>query len=416
MNKGIKIITIFTLILMVFGAIRISFVYGDTTPDPTSDEQIVDLNRQIETKKESLKKIQDAQAKYKQLINQYQSQQSSLANQLAILDNRLVDSQLDIESLQIDIDTLDLEIQKVNVEVEELGKKIAESKHQMTAAIKLLQKEDGRTNLEILLSNEYLSDYLDQVKYLKDINSGVVDGLDTIRKSQERLALNKKDLEEKQLVLKNKKEELKNKQGILLGEQDSKVYLLTTTQDSEAEYQKLLQQARAQQESAAKDIAGLEKTVRDRIDAMKQTGKASEIIASTGQLIWPINSRTITATFHDPTYPYRTVMEHSAIDIATPQGTELKAADSGYVARTQTGGASGYGYIMIVHDDGISTVYGHISKIYVREDEFVTQGQIIGLSGGLPGSPGAGSFTTGPHLHFETRLNGIPVNPLEYLP
>lgn len=99
--------------------------------------------------------------------------------------------------------------------------------------------------------------------------------------------------------------------------------------------------------------------------------------------------------------------QHNGIDIGMPIGTSVKAADGGKV--TFAGWKSGYGYLVIIdHENGYKTYYGHLSKTLVKKGQRVYRGQIIAKSGNT-------GRTTGPHLHFEVRKNNVPVNPLKYV-
>ena len=98
---------------------------------------------------------------------------------------------------------------------------------------------------------------------------------------------------------------------------------------------------------------------------------------------------------------------HPGIDIGVPTGTPIHAAAAGTVI--YCGWMSGYGnLVMIDHGGDLATLYGHQSRIAVSCGESVTQGQVIGYSG-------CTGFCTGPHVHFEVRVNGSPVDPLGYL-
>jgi murein DD-endopeptidase MepM/ murein hydrolase activator NlpD len=123
--------------------------------------------------------------------------------------------------------------------------------------------------------------------------------------------------------------------------------------------------------------------------------------------------RGISAFFHDPTYPFRRLFEHPGIDIPTDVGTPIRAAAGGYVAWNKQGRQYG-NYVMLIHPGGIATVYAHLSRFAAKPDTYVERGDIIGYSGGHPGDEGAG-LSTGAHLHFEVRQNGIPVNPMQFL-
>ncbi|MFH1838151.1 MAG: M23 family metallopeptidase [Candidatus Kuenenbacteria bacterium] len=180
------------------------------------------------------------------------------------------------------------------------------------------------------------------------------------------------------------------------------------TKNSESKFQALLLAVKEEKEQADAEIISLEKELREKLK--KELEKEKETI-----FIWPVLKNTITAKFNDPTYLFRKYFSHNAIDIRAGQGTSIVASASGYIGRAKNAGM-GYSYILIIHNNGFSTVYGHTSKSYIKEGDYVNQGQIIGNSGGMPGTPGAGQFSTGPYLHFEIHLDSNPVDPEKYLP
>lgn len=123
--------------------------------------------------------------------------------------------------------------------------------------------------------------------------------------------------------------------------------------------------------------------------------------------VWPVQGR-ITAGFGERLDPFSGEGAfHSGLDISAPYGTEVEAAGDGLVIQADRD--AGYGRtILIDHGDGITTRYGHLSKMFVVLGEQVKQGEVIG-------EVGMSGKTTGPHLHYEVLIHGTPVNPGRFL-
>ena len=417
-NFGKKILFRFIILIFIFlFAFNTDFLSASQESNDLDQATIINreikaINSDISSKKTNIEKLQEKQKKFSEAIKAKQREKATLKNQMALIDNKVAKSELDIELVKTDADRVKLEIKKTNLDIEELNKKIEKEKEHIAGVLRLIYKKENTSPLEIMLLNDTLSDFLSQVKYLEDMNDSIEKGLKNVKKNKRKLEgdltlldLKKKDLEKLKLEILEKKKKLES-------DKESKLNILTQVGQSEREYQRLLAQAKKEQESAAADIANMERLVRAKLAALD----GNKLEFNNNGIIWPVPKNTITTYFHDPDYPFRYIFEHPAIDIRASQGTTIRAAASGYVARVKFDGSSHYAYIMLIHGDGLSTVYGHISKSYVKADDYVVQGQKIGLTGGTPGTPGAGRLTTGPHLHFEVRLNGIPVDPLGYLP
>ncbi|PIS05485.1 MAG: hypothetical protein COT81_00520 [Candidatus Buchananbacteria bacterium CG10_big_fil_rev_8_21_14_0_10_42_9] len=390
------------------------FILAQEDQQTQAEKDVVDqYSQEINQKENYIDQLSQEINELQDKISAKRSEIVNLNNQLAILSNQVKKIELDIELNETRIEQLELEIKRLNELIKRAEKKITENQIQLAQFIQLIWRNSQKSYLEILLVNDSFSDFFDELNQAKQLQENVQKTVGQLRQRREELENNKEDVEIAQADLSANNELLTQLEVDLTERLGLQQNVLTTTRQSESEFQKEVARLRLEQQQINAEIATLERRVREEL----QRREAVERFKTFGpaKFIWPVPSRYITAKFHDPDYPFRHIFEHPAIDIRAGQGTPIKAAESGYVARAKDAGL-GYSFIMIIHNDGFSTVYGHVSKIFVTEDQFVTQGDIIGLSGGTPGTPGAGNLVTGPHLHFEVRKDGIPVNPAQYLP
>jgi murein DD-endopeptidase MepM/ murein hydrolase activator NlpD len=181
---------------------------------------------------------------------------------------------------------------------------------------------------------------------------------------------------------------------------------LATVKGSKAHalFETKAQEQAAQRESDAIQAASaaIEAKIRAATSAPNDNPSGTVATPSAAGLIWPVQG-PITSPFGPRWGGF-----HPGIDIGVPEGTPIHAAAAGTVI--YCGWESGYGNLVVIdHHNGLATAYGHQSRIEVSCNESVEQGQVIGLSG-------CTGFCTGPHLHFEVRVNGSPVDPIGYLP
>lgn len=409
---------IIALSLLTLGAavsiamLRPVFAQATEDQNTTSQNEYQQLNQQIDEKKLKIEELNAKIKQYEDSLEVKRQESLTLQGQVSLIDGQIEQTQADVERIDTEIESTSLEIEKLSLDIAEREKEAKVMQGRLAEYLRLLNKYDQRSSVNLVLTAGSFSDFFDTIQYSQNIESEISDGLRDVKSAKDALEENYRSQQSKKDELKTLQDKLGESVGDLKSQQTYKTDLLDQTKQSQETFEELLAQAQLEQKQADAEIFSIERQAREKLQELGDKA----LLDSIATLSWPVkSSKGISAYFHDPTYLFRKYFEHPAVDIRVSQGSPVYAAADGYVSRAKNGGL-GYSYIMIIHNDELSSVYGHVSRIDVSEEQFVRRGDQIGLSGGMPGTAGAGRLTTGPHLHFEVRQNGIPVNPLDYLP
>lgn len=372
---------------------------------------ILNMADSLTDKKQQLKTIEDTLNDYKQKIAEAQKSSVTLKNQIELLNDQIKKTELEIQEADLKTNQLDSDIADLNSDINNAKKNIDLQKDVVAYYFRELQRIKSASPLEIFLLQPSFSNFFGEMQNTEAIGNNLAASIGKLKAVQSDLEKSQNDLKDKKDQILKLKKDSENKKAKLEAQKTSKTFLIGETFASEAKFQALLIQTQKDQQDLDAEISRLENAVKDKLKQNDLFPNGSVV------LTWPVPKNEITTYFHDPDYPYRFILgEHSGLDIRTAQGTPIAAPAPGYVLKVRDSQTwRDYSYVVIAHAGGISSVYLHLSKVYVKPDTYVARGQIIGLSGGTPRTAGAGLFTTGAHLHFEIRANGIPVNPLDYM-
>lgn len=262
--------------------------------------------------------------------------------------------------------------------------------------------------IEWLLSAESIADLLDRTTMVQQImerDEEIASELESDRLTLERA---EQELSRTLDEVSAKRAEVKAEEDRLEGLHSSRDRKLKDEQSAKNQKQALLAETK-ENVARLKAIAAAEDAESARIASMLKNGSSKGSGRYAGSMAWPCPGHTrVSSQFgmrYHPILHYNRM--HTGVDISAPSGANLVAVGAGVVV--SAGVSGGYGNcVMIDHGDGLVSVYAHMSRISVKKGQRLGTGQSIGAVGST-------GLSTGPHLHFEIRVNGNPVNPLNYI-
>lgn len=338
---------------------------------------------------DQLQEARDAQAELEKQIEAIQSDKSKALEEKALLDRQN-------DKLRSEISLLQQQSDETQARITELTQKEQEQYELFCRQVREEEERGTVSYWSVLFKASSFTDLLarmDFVNEVMDYDRQVISDLQTTRRQ----------LTEDKAALEQQKSEMESSQTKLQQQVDAASTLIREYEETEAGHQAML-------DEAAEDEARIQALIRQQ-----QSGGSSGGSGSSGSnsgvdgYIWPTNNtRVVTSPYGERWCPFHGYESHNGADIDAARGSAVLAAKSGRVI--QAGWNGGYGIsVMIAHDDGITTLYGHMDGCSVSVGQTVSQGETIGICGNTGNSSGA-------HIHYTMYKNGGTIDPLPYLP
>lgn len=406
-NRGI--LRIFCLVF----SLMLVFSSAFTAQAKTSSQSKLDkINQNIKEAQKELDSLDDQVADKKAYSDALMKKIDLLQDKLDALESNRDDLQNEIDAVQKRIDETQADINQAEKEIEKKEQEFDGVYEEYCQRLRAMYISGNVSMLEVLLESGDISSILTRAEMVKSVSeqdSATLDDLmakmEEINKEREELANNKIQLGKDKDSLNSRKQELQksideynSSKAELNAEVEECNAALASLDDKRSEVKETLNVNQEQKRQIEAEIN----------NALSGSGSnkpgSGNYNPGTGQLAYPTSYRQISAGYPN----YSNGSYHGGVDWPCPTGTAVHAADSGVVVIAKKLTYSYGQYILIDHGNGLSTLYAHNSSLVVGVGDKVSKGQIIAYSG-------ESGNATGPHVHFEVRLNGTRVNPMSYL-
>lgn len=358
-------------------------------PKVCSAALVDDLKAQIDQKEAEIKQLEAQAAEYQKSLTSTQSQKNTLNNQLAIIAGRIKALQADISVTTSKISATSLRIESLALDINLKQDEIDKKRKEISDLLQILAEYDRESLMEIVLTQNNLSDFVNQIHYMESIQGSIqanITGLQNIKEEMETQKTSAEAQKNQLAVLNN---QLRGQKSIIDNQKQEKSNLLLQTKGQEKQYQTLLNDTLRKQQEVEQQIFDLE-------DKIKATIDPNSIEARPGALSWPIEG-VLTQGYGYTSFSKKMYSSgfHNGVDISAKYGTPIKSARDGKILAIGNCGKYAYGrWIMVEHDNKLTTLYGHMSAYgeFKAGDE-VKRGDIIGYEGST-------GYSTGAHVHF----------------